>query len=53
MSQEEKESTPPQTSPDAYHYPEQRHAGAVGLGPEYGKGAVRARLTPQSIVLQS
>ncbi|KAJ3486633.1 hypothetical protein NLI96_g4108 [Meripilus lineatus] len=20
-------------------YPEQRHAGAVGLGPEYGKGA--------------
>ena len=22
-------------------YPEQRHAGAVGYGPEYGKGAVR------------
>lgn len=22
-------------------YPEQRHAGAAGLGPEYGKGVVR------------
>lgn len=22
-------------------YPEQRHAGAVGLGPEYGRGPVR------------
>ena len=22
-------------------YPEQKHAGAVGYGPEYGKGAVR------------
>ena len=33
-------------------YPEQRHAGAVGLGPEYGKGAVNTLfLTRQSWIL--
>lgn len=30
----------PSVSQDA-EYPPQHHAGAVGLGPEFGKGAVR------------
>ncbi|KAI0782732.1 hypothetical protein C8Q75DRAFT_786618 [Abortiporus biennis] len=32
-------STQPVPPQENSEYPEQRHAGAVGLGPEYGKGA--------------
>lgn len=31
---------PSTTAPSNDEYPEQRHAGRVGLGPNYGKGAV-------------
>lgn len=33
------------TGPEGgYRYPEQKHTGAVGLGPNYGRGAVSTRV---------
>lgn len=37
-NQNQDDNTPPNGDTT---YPEQKHAGAVGYGPNYGKGAVR------------